>query len=161
MLDPRYAQLLKRTFVDYRQTSEILENPLIMERAEALYYWDIHGRRYFDAITPFSPALGLVQRLFQGVPRESKFLAATYGKSVEKAQAEPHAILYRDDDLQQIDGVRLAMTWTFHHWSADKGIHDGKPLGRAEVSNVAFVGPEPGTFDKPGNAREAPMPEDQ
>ena len=77
MLDPRYAQLLKRTFVDYRQTSEILENPLIMERAEALYYWDIHGRRYFDAITPFSPALGLVQRLFQGVPRESKFLGAS------------------------------------------------------------------------------------
>ncbi len=26
-----------------------------------------------DGTTPFSPALGLVQRLFQGVPRESKF----------------------------------------------------------------------------------------
>jgi len=28
-------------------------------------------------VTPFSPALGLVQRLFQGVPRESKFLGAS------------------------------------------------------------------------------------
>ena len=50
MPDPRYEHLLKHTFLDYRQTSEVLENPLIMERAEGLYYWDINGRRYFDAI---------------------------------------------------------------------------------------------------------------
>ncbi len=49
-LDERRQRLLKHTFVDYRQTSEFLENPLIVERAEGLYYWDVEGKRYFDAI---------------------------------------------------------------------------------------------------------------
>lgn len=49
-LDPRRESLLKRTFVDFQQTSEFLEHPLIVNRAQGLYYWDIEGRRYFDAI---------------------------------------------------------------------------------------------------------------
>ena len=49
-LDARREALLKRTFIDFRQTSEFLENPVVMDRAEGLYYWDINGRRYFDAI---------------------------------------------------------------------------------------------------------------
>jgi adenosylmethionine-8-amino-7-oxononanoate aminotransferase len=36
--------------MDYRQTSEILEKPLILDRAKGLYYWDVEGNRYFDAI---------------------------------------------------------------------------------------------------------------
>jgi len=46
----RYSQLLQRTFIDYRQTSEVISAPLIFERAEGLYCWDIEGKRYFDAI---------------------------------------------------------------------------------------------------------------
>ncbi len=46
----RYKQLLKRTFIDFQQTSEIIKSPLIFEKAEGLYCWDIHGKRYFDAI---------------------------------------------------------------------------------------------------------------
>ncbi len=42
--------LLRRTFIDFQQTEEFLARPLIVNRAEGLYYWDIHGRRYFDAI---------------------------------------------------------------------------------------------------------------
>ncbi|MGD1104563.1 MAG: aminotransferase class III-fold pyridoxal phosphate-dependent enzyme [Terriglobia bacterium] len=49
-LDPRREQLLKRTFLDYQQTAEFLRRPLILERAEGLYYWDTEGKRYFDAI---------------------------------------------------------------------------------------------------------------
>lgn len=49
-LDARRQQLLKRTFIDYTQTAEFLEHPLIFERAEGLYCWDIEGKRYFDAI---------------------------------------------------------------------------------------------------------------
>ena len=49
-IDPRRAGLLKRTFVDFRQTSEFLENPIVMDRAQGLYYWDIEGKRYLDAI---------------------------------------------------------------------------------------------------------------
>ena len=46
----RQKQLLKRTFIDFRCMSEYIQDPLIMDRAEGLYYWDIEGKRYFDAI---------------------------------------------------------------------------------------------------------------
>jgi 4-aminobutyrate aminotransferase-like enzyme len=46
----RREMLIKRTFVDYKATSEFLENPLIFERAEGPYLWDVNGKRYFDAI---------------------------------------------------------------------------------------------------------------
>ena len=49
-LTPRQEKLLKRTFVDYRQMSDFLDAPLLLERAEGIHYWDTDGRRYFDAI---------------------------------------------------------------------------------------------------------------
>lgn len=49
-LDPRRERLLKRTFVDFQQMSDFIQHPLILERAEGLYYWDSEGKRYFDAI---------------------------------------------------------------------------------------------------------------
>ena len=49
-LTDRQEKLLRQTFLDYRQTSEFLESPLIMEKAEGLYYWDTEGKRYFDGI---------------------------------------------------------------------------------------------------------------
>jgi len=49
-LDSRRETLLKRTFIDFQQTSEFLRDPLIFDRAEGFYMWDIEGRRYFDAI---------------------------------------------------------------------------------------------------------------
>ncbi|HEY7212552.1 MAG TPA: aspartate aminotransferase family protein [Bryobacteraceae bacterium] len=49
-LNERQRRLLNLTFIDYHATSEFLENPLIIDRAEGLYYWDTDGKRYFDAI---------------------------------------------------------------------------------------------------------------
>ncbi|MFA6107617.1 MAG: aspartate aminotransferase family protein [Candidatus Latescibacterota bacterium] len=49
-LNDRQRQLLQRTFLDYQQTTEFLEHPLVVERAEGLYYWDVEGKRYFDGI---------------------------------------------------------------------------------------------------------------
>jgi adenosylmethionine-8-amino-7-oxononanoate aminotransferase len=49
-LTERQRRLLNLTFIDYHATSEFLEHPLVMDRAEGLYYWDIEGKRYFDAI---------------------------------------------------------------------------------------------------------------
>ena len=49
-IDERRKQILKRTFLDFQQTSDVIEHPLILDRAEGVYYWDISGRRYFDAI---------------------------------------------------------------------------------------------------------------
>jgi adenosylmethionine-8-amino-7-oxononanoate aminotransferase len=49
-LTERQLRLLRRTFIDYQATSEFLEHPLVVERADGLYYWDQDGKRYFDAI---------------------------------------------------------------------------------------------------------------
>ena len=49
-LDERQRKLLKRTFLDYQQTSAFLENPLVMSRAKGLCYWDVEGKEYFDGI---------------------------------------------------------------------------------------------------------------
>jgi len=46
----RLETTLRHTFVDFMQMEEFLRDPLIIERAEGVYYWDIHGKRYFDAI---------------------------------------------------------------------------------------------------------------
>ena len=47
---PRHRGLIRRTFIDFQQTSEFLERPLIFDRAEGLFLWDLEGKRYFDAI---------------------------------------------------------------------------------------------------------------
>ena len=49
-LDERTKRLLKRTFLDYQPTAAFFDNPLIVERAEGLYYWDVEGKKYFDSI---------------------------------------------------------------------------------------------------------------
>src|SRR2546421_12132842 len=49
-LTPRQVNLLKHTYIDYQQTSEFLDQPLIVDKADGVYYWDIEGKRYFDAI---------------------------------------------------------------------------------------------------------------
>jgi len=41
---------LHRTFLDYRSTEDFIRNPLVLHRAQGLYYWDTAGKRYFDAI---------------------------------------------------------------------------------------------------------------
>ena len=46
----RQEALLKRTFLDFKQMSDFIKEPLIFERAKGLYYWDSEGKRYFDAI---------------------------------------------------------------------------------------------------------------
>ena len=47
-LNERQQKLLKRTFLDYQQTSGFIQNPLIIHRAKGIYYWDVTGKRYFD-----------------------------------------------------------------------------------------------------------------
>ena len=49
-LTERQIALLKHTFIDFQQTSEFIKNPLIIDRADGLYYWDTAGKKYFDAI---------------------------------------------------------------------------------------------------------------
>lgn len=49
-LDDRTDRLLNRTFIDFQPTETFMELPVVMNRAKGLYYWDVHGKRYFDAI---------------------------------------------------------------------------------------------------------------
>lgn len=49
-LTTRQRELLNRTFIDYHATSDFLDHPVVMERADGLFYWDTEGKRYFDAI---------------------------------------------------------------------------------------------------------------
>ncbi len=49
-LDERRTRLLHNTFLDYRQTTDFFDLPLIINRAQGLYYWDADGKRYFDGI---------------------------------------------------------------------------------------------------------------
>jgi len=49
-LDARQESLIGRTFLDYQSTALFMEEPLVVSRAEGLYYWDTEGKRYFDGI---------------------------------------------------------------------------------------------------------------
>jgi adenosylmethionine-8-amino-7-oxononanoate aminotransferase len=49
-LTDKQKELIKRTFLDYRQSLEFIEKPLVFKSASDLYYFDTDGKRYFDAI---------------------------------------------------------------------------------------------------------------
>ena len=49
-LDDRQKRLLRSTYIDYQANEAFLKNPIVVTRAEGLYYWDTEGRRYFDGI---------------------------------------------------------------------------------------------------------------
>ena len=50
VLDERRTALLQRTFMDYMPHSTFMKNPLVVSKAEGLYYWDVTGKRFFDGI---------------------------------------------------------------------------------------------------------------
>lgn len=78
----------------------------------------------------------------------------TYGKSVESANSEPHAITY--EDVKPLDGIPLARTWKFWMWEEEIGL--GRQLGNATISNPAFVKRESIDFSRPAKAVLAPPP---
>jgi adenosylmethionine-8-amino-7-oxononanoate aminotransferase len=76
-LDARQEKLLKRTFIDYQQTTAFMQNPLIVSQADGLYYWDTEGKRYFDAIGGiFVASLGHKHpRLIEAMQRQMEKLS--------------------------------------------------------------------------------------
>ncbi|MHC5022908.1 MAG: hypothetical protein ACYTGG_03200 [Planctomycetota bacterium] len=79
----------------------------------------------------------------------------TYGNTVEKAEEEPHAIVY--GGWQTIEGVTLSTQWTFFNWSEEAGAH-GDAIGSVTLSNLAFTRPAPDFFKKPEDAVEDAPP---
>ena len=49
-ISAQQRDLLTRTWVDFMPMQRFAERPLIVERAERIFYWDINGKRYLDAI---------------------------------------------------------------------------------------------------------------
>lgn len=42
--------MIERTFIDYMSTDDFLQQPLIINKSEGVWIWDVDGKRYFDAI---------------------------------------------------------------------------------------------------------------
>ncbi|MEM6261336.1 MAG: DUF6503 family protein [Bacteroidota bacterium] len=63
----------------------------------------------------------------------------TAGKSQEEAEADPHAIQYKQ--YKKVDEVPIAHEWVFWEWRKEKGVT--RQLGQATLSNVAFVSASP------------------
>jgi len=80
----------------------------------------------------------------------------TYDKSVEKAEQQPHAIVFRD--YREFESSTVSMDWRFYKWSEEKGIY-GDEIGHVTVSNLESVSPSADLFTKPDNAREVTLPE--
>ncbi len=79
----------------------------------------------------------------------------TYGTTVEKAEKEPHAIIY--DDFMEVNGVTVPTTWMFYNWNETEGAH-GEPIGKVELSNLRFVSPPAAAFAKPADAKRDELP---
>jgi hypothetical protein len=80
---------------------------------------------------------------------------ATYGRTLEEAEADQRAVVY--SDWQDVEGVPVPMTWTFYRWSLAEGPH-GEPVGEVTLRDVAFVESDVLTFQRPGNARAEARP---
>jgi adenosylmethionine-8-amino-7-oxononanoate aminotransferase len=74
-LTARHRQLLKRTFLDYQHNADFADNPLIVERASGMQYWDVEGKRYLDGIAGvYAATLG------HGHPRVTQAITAQLEK---------------------------------------------------------------------------------
>ena len=73
----------------------------------------------------------------------------TYGKDIETAEENPHAIVY--DRYFTVKSVPVAKYWKFYNWSEEKGIY-GEPIGDAEISKLKYFPAEEATFTVPETA---------
>lgn len=72
----------------------------------------------------------------------------TFGTAQEKAEENPHAIVY--SDYKVVDGIPVATKWSFHNWSKTAGF--GDKIGEATISNVVFFEAEDALFEEPKNS---------
>lgn len=59
----------------------------------------------------------------------------TANKSVEEAEADPHAIEYAD--FTTVEGIPFAQRWVFWEWREERGLT--QELGSGEVSNIKLL----------------------
>ncbi|WP_121666612.1 DUF6503 family protein [Mesonia aquimarina] len=73
----------------------------------------------------------------------------TFGKDIEKAEKNPHAIVY--ENYITVDGIPFSNYWKFFNWSEEKGIY-GKPIGEALIKNISLKEVSEGEFSVPKTA---------
>ncbi len=73
----------------------------------------------------------------------------TFGTDQEKAEEDPHAIVY--SYYKVINGIPVATKWTFHNWNLKDGF--GEQLGEATLSNITFFNAEDKLFEKPKDSK--------
>lgn len=85
-------------------------------------------------------------------PETSRLKAAayivTFGAEREKAEENPHAIVY--SDFKSVENIDMATKWSFHNWNAEEGF--GEKLGEAIISNINFFKPEEDFFQASENS---------
>ena len=79
----------------------------------------------------------------------------TFGTDVEKAEKNPHAIVY--DHFITVNDIPVAQQWTFRQWDKERGIY-GDPLGSAEITDINYFKPNKNTFKVPENAVKIKKP---
>ncbi len=111
-IDSRQEALIKRTFIDYTPLGEFVRDPLIIERAQGLYYWDIEGKRYFDAIGGI-----FVATLGHGHPR----LLEAMRKQMEKLTFAPPLHAIADVTLDFIERIGMVTPGNLKYVKAFSG----------------------------------------
>jgi adenosylmethionine-8-amino-7-oxononanoate aminotransferase len=108
----RQEALLKRTFIDYYPLADFVQDPVIMERAQGLYYWDTDGKRYFDAIGGI-----FVATLGHGHPR----LLDAMRKQMDKMTFAPPLHAIADVTLDFIERIGMVTPGNLKYVKAFSG----------------------------------------
>ncbi len=127
-----------------------------------------HGRRQLDGVTHVTALLTFEAGIGDSPddwyviyedPDTDRLAAVayivTYGTTVDEAGKEPHSLVYQD--YTTIDGVALATRWVMYNWTLAEGTV-GEPLGDVTLTNIRFIEPGKGDFERPADAREDPLP---
>lgn len=84
------------------------------------------------------------QELETGMLHAAAYIV-TFNKEREKAEEDPHAIVYSDYEVKE--GIPVATTWSFHNWNEKDGI--GEQIGQAKISNITFFDAKSALFARP------------
>jgi hypothetical protein len=113
---------------------------------------DMNGKTYNTQRLRFAAGIGDAPQDWYFIYADAKThliehaaYIVTAGKTLEEAEADPHAISYAD--YSEVDGVPFATTWKFVDWNKETGV--GKVNGKATISNIRFYESEAEFFTVP------------
>lgn len=125
----------------------------------------MQGKEYISVLQEFEDGTGDTPddwyRLFIS-PRNYSLRAmsyiVTYGK--DKNLAEEQASIVLHEGFTDVEGAEIPSEFEFWYWDHLKGEFVGdSPKGTAVATNIAFIEPEAGFYDKPEGAVEVALPQ--